>query len=535
MKDATFDAAGHLKTDATLKLEVYDSAASTDVILTNGSTNWTYTKGQMLLINAVQTAMGSDSVVVNSGTNKHVEILGVADAVVGAQTNIWINANQHTINGTTYADNNRYQLNDAQNDSTKNYTWYFDQYGNVIGSSAIAATYTYGILKDIRWVVGNDGYAEATLIDPATGNESTVIVNTLDGWATNNWTGSEAVPTYTVGIGGFKGTAANMSDESAQNTAYEGIALYRVEALNDGTVNLDGNNVVNYRHATTITTGSTTFVGVGGQSVYVDDNTVFTVRTGTEGDYSYTQYVGKNNVPSYVTNSVRAFYVDTDNNKIVDYVYISEADPTYEGNAFVMATDSSYKTMYEGSTAYDVLTSALVGGVPTTDGVKATSANGFVRQLAVRVDEPHYVEYNTDGSIKKITQFTSDAQTITDTSTSYVELMQPQLSGTTLLGLTADGQKVKYSFNTSALGSAVYGDYTSLEAVADWQAVNVYVVYDNTNNYATSVYVVNKPATDPGDTPTTTPANATSIEIKTDRSVYLTLSAEAEVGDTYAF
>ena len=500
---ATFDAAGHLRTPATMKLEVYDVAGTTDVTLTNGATNWTYTKGQMLLVNAVQ----NNSAVCN-GTDNHqyVEIVGVADSFVGAQTNIWINANQHTISGTTYQDNNRYLKDDAGQDSTKNYTWYKDQYGNVIGSSVIPATYTYGILKNIRWVVGTPGYAQATLIDPASGAESTVTVNSLDGWATNDWATANAIPTYSVGGHyNFSGATANMSDESKLNTAYEGIALYRVETLTNGTVNLDGQGVVSYRHATTITTTSTTFVGVGGQPVYVDDNTVFTVRTGTSNNYTYSRYVGKNNVPSYVQNTVRAFYVDLNGDKIVDYVYVTEGTPTYAGAAFVMATSGSYKTMYEGSTAYDVLTSALVGGVPTTDGVKATSASGYVRTLAGRVGVPHYVTYGADGSITSINAFNENAQT-SDYINYYVKLRTPYLSGTTLLGYTADGTKVAYSLNVSAV-SGVYGDYATLDAsVINSGLVDVYVVYNSLYgiNYATTAYVVNKAATDPGDTPSTT-------------------------------
>lgn len=257
-----------------------------------------------------------------------------------------------------------------------------------------------------------------------------------------------------------------------------------------------------YRHASTITTGATAFVGVSGQPVYVDDNTVFTARVlNADGTYSYKQYVGKNNVPSYADGTARVFYVDLNNDKIVDYVYIKEGTLTNAGNAFVMATQPTYKTMYEGSTQYDVLVNALVGGTATTDGVKATSSNGYVRTLAARVNEPHYVTYGNDGAINAApVQFSTDAQQASG-NTYFVKLMSPYLSGTTLLGMTADGKQVKYSFNTSKLDTAVYGDYTALESVTDWTAVNAYVVYNNATGYATSVYVVNKPATDPGDTP----------------------------------
>ena len=503
---ATYDAVGHLRTEAALTLEVYDVAATTDVTVLNGETAWGYAKGDYVLVYAVQ---DSSKKVVTTAAKQHVEVLNAATSIEGNQTNVWVNANQHTVSGTTYSDNNRYLLNDAATDSAKNYTWFFDNNGNLIGSAKIAASYNYAILKSMVWVRANwgeAGYALATLVDAKTGTESTVTVKTIDGMSAADWNSAsdDAVPTYTVaGDYNFSNKAANVSDEPKLNGAYAGVALYRVQTLADGTTVLDGyNGVVGYRHASTITTGATAFVGVSGQPVYVDDNTVFTARVlNADGTYSYKQYVGKNNVPSYADGTARVFYVDLNNDKIVDYVYIKEGTLTNAGNAFVMATQPTYKTMYEGSTQYDVLVNALVGGTATTDGVKATSSNGYVRTLAARVNEPHYVTYGNDGAINAApVQFSTDAQQASG-NTYFVKLMSPYLSGTTLLGMTADGKQVKYSFNTSKLDTAVYGDYTALESVTDWTAVNAYVVYNNATGYATSVYVVNKPATDPGDTP----------------------------------
>ena len=508
---ATYDAVGHLRTEAALTLEVYDVAATTDVTVLNGETAWGYAKGDYVLVYAVQ---NSSKAVVTTAAKQHVEVLNAATSIEGNQTNVWVNANQHTVSGTTYSDNNRYLLNDAATDSAKNYTWFFDNNGNLIGSAKIAASYNYAILKSMVWVRANwgeAGYALATLVDAKTGAESTVTVKTLDGMTTTgtiDWNSAtnDAVPTYTV-AGTYDFTSnpavANVSDEPKLNGAYADVALYRVQTLADGTTVLDGyNGVVNYYHTSNVTTGATSFAGVNRQPVYVDDNTVFTARVqNADGSYSYKQYVGKNNVPSYADGTARVFYVDLNDDKIVDYVYIKEGTLTNAGNAFVMATAGSYKTMYEGSTQYDVLTSALVGGTATTDGVKATSSNGYVRTLAARVNEPHYVTYGNDGAINAApVQFNTDAQQASG-NTYFVKLMSPYLSGTTLLGMTADGAKVKYSFNTSKLDTAVYGDYTALESVTDWTAVNAYVVYNNATGYATSVYVVNKPATDPGDTP----------------------------------
>ena len=48
--NATFDAAGHLKTPSQIELTVYDgSRANAAVVLKNGSTNYTYVKGDYVL------------------------------------------------------------------------------------------------------------------------------------------------------------------------------------------------------------------------------------------------------------------------------------------------------------------------------------------------------------------------------------------------------------------------------------------------------------------------------------------------------
>ena len=90
--NATFDAAGHLKTPATITLKVYDGVTkttstttptlTTTVTETNGSTNYTYAKGDMVLVNAVQTVASKGIKVDTSAAKQYVDILGVAKSVV---------------------------------------------------------------------------------------------------------------------------------------------------------------------------------------------------------------------------------------------------------------------------------------------------------------------------------------------------------------------------------------------------------------------------------------------------------------------
>ena len=112
-----------------------------------------------------------------SGEDQYVEIVGAAESFVGAQTTIHYNADTHTINGTEYNDAYKFFRDDAGVTEDYNFTWYLDQYGNVIGATGI--TSNYAVLKDIIWIQGTPGYAQATLVY-MDGTEATVTVDSID-------------------------------------------------------------------------------------------------------------------------------------------------------------------------------------------------------------------------------------------------------------------------------------------------------------------------------------------------------------------
>ncbi len=126
VKDATFDTAGHLKTSSSLTLNVWtadnNDPAMKGITLYGGSENYDYAENDYLLVNAVldgATAIKmvnkNDDTAPYGKTAYHVDVLGEADSFVGAQTTIWVNGNQHVIEGTTYDDANTYFLDTAQN------------------------------------------------------------------------------------------------------------------------------------------------------------------------------------------------------------------------------------------------------------------------------------------------------------------------------------------------------------------------------------------------------------------------------------
>ena len=327
---ATFDAAGHLKTPATITLAVYDSdtdvttpAAPKTVVLTNGSTNYTYAKGDYVLVNSYTTGAtvtGSGSVIATATTGAYAEIAGKAESFEGAQTVIWFNAGKHTVDGTAYDDAAEFHLNKNSKKIAK-MTWFKDLYGNLIGVTEIEATYAYGVITAIR----NAGdfaafgasktYANVKYVD---GTDNTVTVNSIKPLGFTNaqkpvaGTYNAALMTFTDTVNG----TFSVSYDSAQNEKNDPKDivdghLFRIETLADGTVNLVEMGP-NY-------TGTQTMIARGllntaaATTVKVDDATKFLLRSKdkVDGAYVYTAITGVKDFAKYSsTNTAEQPTVD---------------------------------------------------------------------------------------------------------------------------------------------------------------------------------------------------------------------------------
>ena len=513
---ATFDAAGHLAKYATMELEVYDGNGTTPTIWESASTDFEFVKGDYVLLNAYSKGWTagtfSDDVKTTTdtinGTNKtvasYVEIVGKATSVTGAQTSILVNAKQHIVNGTTYNDANTYYLDDAAKTPFVNFTWFFDSYGNVIGSAKIAATYSYAVLKSLYWNLGTPGYATATLIDAATGAETTATVATIDGdnnGSTFDWSALNAIPQYSGSNYGFQanGTALVAPETFMVNDPYLGYALYRVETLSTGAVKLEGvnkaatGNTVVSKHATgvTITNGQTYMYANTAWNV-INDDTVFTVRSGdgTTVPYSYTQYVGKNNVPTI--NNAEVFYVNADADTYIEYVYVKTGTIDNSTKNFVMATGTTYyNNLYNNANVY-VLCNAYVDGELKPEAIKTLDPND-ITALINGVNAPFYVTYDVNGMVNTVTAFStnrvSDDYTQIGTSNLYYGKIESVVAcdGNTLV---VNGG-VSFAINTAK----VIGSYAAATDVANWNDVNVYIVYSKTvggDRVVSQLYIIDK-------------------------------------------
>ena len=366
--DATYDDAGHPETPAYLYLTIYDDraevASAYSAIRLSSTSDYSYTKGQMLLVNALGQEKGTYATCVNvydtatgdsplkqdngyyiydaADFDHGIYFLGEAEALVGAQSHVY-DDNSRTVGDTKYPSNVQFN-HDATVDpadgepvvSTTNYTWYFDEEGNLIGSFAIQGTYSYGVIESIQWVhpQGSDGYAEATLryMD---GSTAKVKVNTMNGqtFAVSE-TPDATPPGYAV------------SDEISVNyLKFAGTGLMEITDKGDGSVDLlwvgkTGLNATGDRIGTNNVDITTGVSKIG--SVSTNNDTVYLIGVKNEktGKLTFSTVTGFDNVANF--EDVTVDYADTNKDGYADYVYILGTAAAVESEALVYVKELTW-------------------------------------------------------------------------------------------------------------------------------------------------------------------------------------------------
>lgn len=395
VNEATYDKAGHEIDPATTDLAVYFNARNTPVKMSLEGT--AYAEGDYILVNVNESDGEGKAVAADKYT---VEAVQVAKTFVGAQTKIWTNAAQHTIDGTEYDDAAHFYLDAAGKTKTENFTWFLDQYGNVIGNVAIDRT-SYAVLKDIIWNTGKPGYAEATLVD-FNGKETTVTVNSFDGLAkdvaANDWPQlytkngwatqgkNDAEPWMADAVRLFPG----VSTDSKYNDIYEGYALYQVTTLDDGTVILnkeirdaDGKDVatVGYDANANLDNNSSVILGLGNQKIYVNDNTKFLVRN---SDNTYSTYT-RSTLPELAQNTEIFYVIGRDN--IADLVYVKNGVLEAELGHHLYVTTNNY---YQIAGTDDYYMNVVIDGVERTVAIDKETT---VKNLANNVGKVFHIDW----------------------------------------------------------------------------------------------------------------------------------------------
>ena len=354
---AAYDAQGHLRTEATIKLDVYatkNSTAATPLTLTNGEDAYPYAVGDYVLLNAYTNAVNSatESGLIKTGADKYGEIVSKATSVDGAQTIIYWNNEQHNVEGTVYDDAVKFYLDQAAQKDAK-YTWYFDSYNNLIGAVEIAAANSYGVINSIWWA-GNatdgSGVAKAnvTYVDGTTAvlDISTLIYN---GAAAENRN-----TTYIAKGGKLSHSTAALKVMSGDTYSTAPTSYFYIDDYIDQNARADktGAQILNddMFQFSTQTDGTVKAVEVSGagtaaayknlhsenlaiykdtqitSSLVANSNTVYLIRSGddtTASPYTFKSVTGFDKIDRYQNDEVD--YVMSDD--FAKYVFI-KADPT---------------------------------------------------------------------------------------------------------------------------------------------------------------------------------------------------------------
>ena len=380
---AKFDGKGHLEEPATLYLNVYDQDNGTASLryLTNGATDYAYTAGQMLLLNGVSYSATNDQlksaagISYNSGTYYvlvNAEIVDVATSFVGAQSKVYSD-NSRDVAGYVEKPSNVQFNHDATVNpadgkpvvSTTNYTWYMDQYNNLIGAFEIENTYSYGVIQDIQWInpSGASGYARAT-IRYVNGETGVVTVDKLCGADL-----TYSTPGVTVGLNGGKWVVSTSMDENI--SAYFGTALYQIEDKGNGHVELL--NVTQAGAGSIDNDSGEAQITISGGTIPVNSNTLFIVRTTGQNGYIYTNYEGFLAVPDISATTID-WVAAADGS--ARYVYVvGSVDPSVGSN--LVYIKNADKWFYNNDKVNCTLTDAYVNGAQTDIVIPSTMVSAL--------------------------------------------------------------------------------------------------------------------------------------------------------------
>ena len=500
------DDKGHTTRDAYMSLDVYKAS--------NGEPTTLYVKGNdyaeedWVLVNVNDEVDVSIIRTTNKTAQKSdlVEIVAKAESFEGAQTSIWSKSYKHTIDGKDYDDAVKFYLDDAKSTGTANYTWFLDQFGNLIGSKQIAND-NYAVLKDIIWKTGVGAHAEGTLVymdgTEKTGVEIASIdglTTTVDGEFSGDFTkgNNNSVTEQTYTDVKFENHFVNVSTSDKYNDAFMGMALYLVETDKDGVVSLQGIDVKNneikeqyvaYEDGATINAKSN-ILTVDREKYALNSNTKFLVRELNEKDeYVYKTYSLKD-LPAYKDDSAEIYYT-VGANDFVTNVYVKNAVDAASMSKFIFVPNASTSNVEWIVKDQEYKVKVFINGeiqtVRASKEIVATLAQNEGKLFAAEWYDGTDDEAGVYGSLKSVDlvneytdgEFRAQANTVDyvtgkklvkDTLTTYTNYTNGkvennwELDGATIID--ADGKKVEIAQLATEDGIWVVSEKTDYSSVA---------------------------------------------------------------------
>ena len=328
------DKAGHVTREAYAKVYAYGYNNNNDEYIYVPGTDLEEDDMILVSVNYEETV----SIIGGPTDVEVVEVIGDAASLVGAGTH-WTSWDRElhcytsTVEGKDYPGAYNWDLNDWATHK-QNYTWYFDQFGNIIGCEAIANVYTYGIVKDIQWInpTAAKGYAQATIVY-MDGTEESKIVDKIDGTAVE----------YAVNAASI----TEISTTLQNNAPFCGVDLYQIMTDNSGSVELaevgvanddwtdfSGNHNDNELYPADVENGVSA-ISDGTDTIYTNSDTVYLVKTVKSDKTTYASVKGFENIGDYTGTDVVVDFVLNAAGTYAKYVYITgTADSTYAAGVF---------------------------------------------------------------------------------------------------------------------------------------------------------------------------------------------------------
>ena len=429
--DITYDAQGHVKTPATITLEVYDSKTApktTALTLKDYDNNYGYAKDEYVLINAYTDATNSVTVSgkVYNNNKQYAEIVSKATSVDGAQSVIYWNAQQHNVEGTVYDDAAKFYLDQAAQKDAK-YTWYFDSYNNLIGAVEIAAATSYGVINSIWWA-GNatdgSGVAKAnvTYMDGTTAqvdiSKMTYVYTTPATPATPaTKTVKSGDVTHSTGINAlvmkaddqnkyfYVDTYINTNKVADTNGILNG-HLFQFTTKSNGTLDAvevaTGTAAKLYNLADVAVSKNTQVYGGATGTLVVNSNTVFLVRSGadtTANPYTFKSITGFTNIDNYAKGEVD--YVDLNGDNVADYVYVIAPTTTSKVTSlFYFDGQQGAYTLADGTWVVKGYVDGVAGEVKFANFDALQNTLNISGQTGYPVNNTLYVVTLEDGVVK---------------------------------------------------------------------------------------------------------------------------------------
>ena len=504
------DNKGHTTRDAYMSLDVYKTSSDPVTLYVKGND---YAEEDWVLVNVNDEVDASIIRTTNKAAQKSnlVEIVAKAESFEGAQTSIWSKSYKHTIDGKDYDDAVKFYLDDAKSTGTANYTWFLDQFGNLIGSKQIAND-NYAVLKDIIWKTGVGAHAEGTLVYMDGTEKTGVEIASIDGLATivkGEFSGdftkanNESVTEQTYTDVKFENHFVKVSTSDKYNDAFMGMALYLVETDKDGVVSLQGIDkkvndqtdvkasevLVKYDADATINAKSN-ILTVDREKYALNSNTKFLVRELNEKDeYVYKTYSLKD-LPAYKDDSAEIYYT-VGANDFVTNVYVKTAVDAASMSKFIFVPNASTSNVEWIVKDQEYKVKVFINGeiqtVRASKEIVATLAQNEGKLFAAEWYDGTDDEAGVYGSLKSVDlvneytdgEFRAQATTVDyvtgkklvkDTLTTYTNYTNGkvennwELDGATIID--ADGKKVEIAQLATEDGIWVVSEKTDYSSVA---------------------------------------------------------------------